>query len=107
MIWAIYCVDVPASRPLRDEHRLAHRAFLKTYADRIFFSGPLWDDDCYDQTGSLFLIELNGRDEAEAFLAHEPYNRNGVFAATTATPMTKGHFNPLLVPPKRERPDAR
>ena len=106
MIWAIYCTDVPESRPLRDEHRLAHRAYLKLYAERIFFSGPLWDDACYDQIGSLFLIDLNGRHEAEAFLAEEPYTVNGVFASIRVTPMTKGHFSAGLSGDKRERPAA-
>lgn len=107
MIWAIYCIDVAGSRPLRDEHRLAHRAYLKNYASRIFFSGPLWDDALYDQAGSLFLIELAGRAEAKAFMASEPYNGNGVFESVRIMPMTKGHFNPELSGEKRERPEAR
>lgn len=107
MIWAIYCIDVPNSRPIRDAHRSAHRAYLKGYGDRIFFSGPLWDDEAYDQTGSLFLIDLNGRDEAEQFTANEPYNNNGVFEKILITPMTKGYFNPHLSGEKRERPETR
>jgi uncharacterized protein YciI len=105
MLWAIYCSDVPNSRPIRDEHRQAHRAYLSTYLQRIFFSGPLWDDEAFDQTGTIFLIDLESRAAVEAFLAQEPYTQEGVFATITIKRMTRGKFNPELCPPSRERPD--
>lgn len=105
MLWAVYCVDVPNSRPIRDEHRVAHRLYLNTYLDRIFFSGPLWDDEAFDQVGTIFLIDLESRAAVEAFLADEPYTQEGVFETVTVARMTKGKFNPELCPSSRERPD--
>lgn len=105
MIWAIYCIDVENSRSLRDAFRLEHRAFLESYVPRIFFSGPLWDDELFDQKGSLFLIDLDSRGEAIKFVTEEPYNKNGVFTEVSMHPMTKGKFNGHLLPKVRERPD--
>lgn len=105
MIWAIYCVDTPDSRARRDAHRKAHRAYLDTYLSRIFFSGPIWDDEAFDQRGSIFLIDLNNRAEAEEFVANEPYYNNGVFASVMINRMTKGKYNAHLCPESRERPD--
>lgn len=105
MLWTVYYIDVANSRPIRDAHRIAHRAYLDTYMSRIFFSGPLWDDAAFDQIGSLFILSLDDRDQAQAFVDHEPYFTNGVVAQVMIRPMTKGRFNPHMSGEPRERPE--
>lgn len=97
MIYSVYCLDKENSAALRDEHRTAHRAYLDTWKNKMFFSGPLLDDEDEDkQLGSLFILSVKDRSEAEDFINNENFNRAGVFASVTIMRMRKGRYNPDL-----------
>ena len=46
--------------------------------DKIVAAGSLREDDRMNKTGSLFVLDLETRDEAEAFLAADPATRAGL-----------------------------
>ncbi|MFO1143032.1 MAG: YciI family protein [Amaricoccus sp.] len=96
MFWAVHCLDKPNSKGTRDEFLAVHRAYLDENAGILFFSGPLQNDDASANHGSLFILNVPGRGEAEAFAANEPFNQNGVFKSVTITRMRKGRYNPEL-----------
>ena len=104
MHYAVYCLDRQDSHEMRGEHRAMHRAYLDTQLHRIFFSGPLLADDGIRQLGSLFVLKVASRAEAEDFLAGEPYNKAGIFANVTILRMRKGRFRPEKVCEEREAP---
>lgn len=97
MLYAAYCIDNPDTVALREEHLKVHREYLDKHADKIFFSGPLQTDDASASVGSLFILNVRDRSEAQAFVDNETFNNNGVFRAVTITRMRKGRFNPGLV----------
>lgn len=97
MLWAIYCIDKPNSGPLREKHVEEHIQYFTENQHVIFFSGPQQTDDAAANIGSLFVINVKSRGEAEAFLEKEPLNRGGVFESVRVTRMRRGrYFNPQL-----------
>lgn len=94
MHYAVYCLDRPDSHEARCAFRAKHRAYLDTQLQRIFFSGPLLADDGVRQTGSMFILNVAGRAEAEGFIAHEPYYIAGIFESVTVHRMRMGRFRP-------------
>lgn len=96
MLWAIYCVDKPNTASTRDELMTEHRAYLDKNLSNIFFSGPLQSDDAQQAFGSLFVLNVKGRADAQAFIGSEPFNRAGVFEKVTIYRTRKGRFNAHL-----------
>ncbi len=97
MLWAVHCIDRADTAAAREEHLVVHRAYLDTMQDKIFFSGPLQNDDASASLGSLFILNVKDRAEAQDFAANEPFNMNGIFQSVTITRMRKGRFNPDIV----------
>jgi uncharacterized protein YciI len=97
MLWAIYAIDKPNSAPLREKHLQKHIQYFTDNKDIIFVSGPQQSDDGSENIGSIFIINVKGRAEAQAFLDNEPLNRAGVFDSVRLTRMRRGRFfNPHL-----------
>ena len=94
MLWVISCVDKPNSAAQRAEHQKAHSAYLKIHDDIIFLTGPKLSDDGTTNIGSLFIINVNSREEAAAFSAGEDFTKAGVYSSVTITRMRKGHMHP-------------
>ena len=78
-MYALICFDRPDSAALRDQHRAAHQEFLKTNSFRIVFGGPLKSIAEGPSTGALIVVDCATRNEAEAFIAADPFHRAGVY----------------------------
>lgn len=104
MHFAVYCTDNENTFELRNKHRVEHREYLNTQLHRIFFSGPLLADDGILQIGSLFILSVDGRAEAQDFLNHEPYSNAGIFASVKIIRMRKGRFQPDNLCEEQEAP---
>jgi uncharacterized protein YciI len=96
MLWIIICIDKPGSDALRNEHLEAHREYLASMADRIFFSGPQMKDDGSAQIGSVFMVRAESRDDAMKFIEGEDLYRNGVFESVVVRRIRRGRLNPEL-----------
>jgi len=96
MLWAIYCLDKPNAAATRSKLLKVHRDYLDANLPNIFFSGPLQSDDAEESFGSLFILNLKDRAEAQAFIGNEPFNNAGVFEKVMIFRMRKGRFNPQL-----------
>ena len=89
MHFMIHCLDKPDHLAHRMEHRPAHLKHLEGYAKELMLAGPLLTDDGQTMIGSLFIAEFPSRQEAEAFVANDPYRKAGVFGSVTITPWRK------------------
>ena len=78
-MYAIVCFDRPDSAGLRDQHRGAHQDFLKKNERKIVFGGPLKNTADGASTGALIVVNCATREEAEALIRADPYNRGGVY----------------------------
>jgi uncharacterized protein len=76
--FCIYAWDMPNSAPLRRDARDAHFAHIETVLDKIDVAGPLKNDDG-DNIGSLFIVKVANRADAEAFLRADPYFAAGIW----------------------------
>ena len=96
MFCVVYCVDKPDSAALREKHLVEHRAYLDRAKSIIFFSGPLQNDDASASLGSLFILNVESRAQAEDYAANEPFNMAGVFETVIIYRLRKGRYNPAL-----------
>ena len=80
MPFLIEAIDKPDSRDLRSQTRAEHLAYLDANLDRLILAGATWTDDDQTATGSVLVVDVDSRAEAEAFAENDPYARAGVFA---------------------------
>ena len=85
MLFAITCTDKPDSLPLRMATRPTHLAYLETYISKIVLAGPLLDSDGRP-AGSLLIVDVADRAEAEGFAAGDPYAKAGLFESAVIRP---------------------
>jgi hypothetical protein len=85
MLFALICSDRPGSLETRLATRPAHLAFLETYQDKLAYAGALLDIDGRP-CGSLLIIDVNDRPEAEGFAAGDPYGKAGLFKSVVIRP---------------------
>jgi uncharacterized protein YciI len=71
--------------------RHAHLDYLNQHRNCIVARGPLFDDDATHIIGSLLILDVADKAEAEAFWAADPYNRAGVYDSTTTERWRFGH----------------
>ncbi len=86
MLFMIFCTDRPASLELRIATRPTHLAYLETYHDKLLFAGPALDPDGRP-CGSLLIIDVPGRAEADGFAESDPYAKAGLFESTIIRPL--------------------
>jgi uncharacterized protein YciI len=85
MLFVLICTDKPGSLELRLAIRPQHVAYLETYQSRLVQAGPLLDADARP-CGSLLIIDVADRAEAEGFAAADPYNRGLLFESVVIRP---------------------
>ncbi len=85
MLFALVCTDRPASLDLRLATRPQHLAYLETYAAKLVHAGALLDADGRP-CGSLLIIDVADRAEAEGFAAADPYAKTGLFESAVIRP---------------------
>jgi uncharacterized protein len=91
-----YLIDTtidPTKAIERAQLRPRHLAYLNSKAALLLASGAKLEDDGSVGSGSFYLVELETRAEAEAFLAEDPYARAGLISAATYTRVRKGFFD--------------
>lgn len=83
MFYALMCKDKPGSLDLRMATRPPHVEYLKAMEAKgvLKMAGPLLGDD-EKPIGSLLIIAVGDRKQAETFAAGDPYAVAGLFAST-------------------------
>jgi len=65
--------------------------FLATHRDRVVFAGALLDDTRGAVTGALYVVDMDDRAGADAFLADEPLSRGPEGRSLTIERWRFGH----------------
>ena len=83
MHYIITAFDKDNSLDLRMSVRPDHLAYAKEKGITVL-GGPLLSE-CDDPKprGSMIIVEVNSREEAEEFAANDPYNKAGLFEKVT------------------------
>ena len=94
MLWAISRVAAPNFAAMREKGLQAHIDYLHSQKKILVVSGATLSDDGKEPTGSLLVIHVNSRAEAQAFVDADPFQKAGMFTKVTITRMRKGQCNP-------------
>lgn len=78
MTYMIYSVDQDNGKAIRAEHREGHFALLEKYKDKLISSGGLMDDEGKNYIGACILLDVDTREEAEAFINEDPFMKAGL-----------------------------
>ncbi|WP_309663367.1 YciI family protein [Tabrizicola sp.] len=81
MRFALICLDKPGALQTRVENRSAHLAHIEA-TGVVEQAGPFLDQDG-QMCGSLIILGVSSRAEAEAWAAMDPYAKAGLFASVS------------------------
>jgi uncharacterized protein len=83
--FVLHCLDHPGTLDVRLAHRPAHLDYARSLGAQLKLAGPLLDD-AGSPIGSLLIIDVSDRAAAEAFAAHDPYAKAGLFRSVDIRP---------------------
>ena len=98
MLYIIYQVDKPDSSTIRTAQREAHFKYLDDHKDILVLGGAMLAEDGTTRLGSVLIINVPSREEAERFSANEPFRKAGLFERVEVTRMRRGQWNPAAAP---------
>jgi uncharacterized protein YciI len=78
LLYFVYRQDKPGTLDLRMKTRPAHMAYAEEIGDKLFFAGPAMDDDG-NMCASVWVLDVENREEAEAVTAQDPFEKLGLF----------------------------
>jgi uncharacterized protein YciI len=102
MLYIIYQEDRPDAAAIRAATREAHLAYLEEHKDILVLGGALLAEDGKTRLGSVLIVNVAGREAAEAFSADEPFRKAGLFKSVKITRMRRGQWNPAAAPSTAE-----
>src|ERR1700692_647502 len=103
MLYIIYQEDRPDGAEIHAAARDAHFAYLDKHEDILVLGGALLAGDSDNaRTGSVLIINVPSRAEAEAFSENEPFRKAGLFSSVKISRMRRGQWNPTAAPKTAE-----
>jgi len=94
MLWAISRVAAPSFAEKREKGLQPHLDYLKSRKKILVLSGATTSDDGKEFVGSLLIVNVDSRAEAQAFVDGDPFTKAGMFKDVKITRMRKGQWNP-------------
>jgi uncharacterized protein len=79
MLFSIHCMDRAGALQDRLDNYTAHRAHLNGTSTTIVLAGPIAKDDGETPVGSMFVVDVANRAEAEAFNREDPFYKLGIW----------------------------
>ena len=102
MLYIIYQIDKPGGEEIRAATREAHFEYLDEHEDILVLGGAMLGEDGKTRTGSVLIVNVPGRAEAEAFSENEPFRKAGLFERVEINRMRRGQWNPAAAPKSAE-----
>ena len=93
MAYAIITKDKPNSLDLRNEVRGVHLEYLEVNLDRLLVAGAQIEDDGTGGHGGVIIVDTDDRQEAEDFIANDPFTKAGLFEDVKVVRWRKAFFN--------------
>ena len=94
MLWAIVREAAPGFAARREKNLDVHLDYLRSQKKILVLSGGTTSDDGTEPLGSVLIVNVGSRAEAQAFVGGDPYQKQGMFKKVTITRMRKGQWNP-------------
>lgn len=102
MLYIIYQIDKPGSAAIRAATREAHLRYLDEHRDILVLGGAMLAEDGTTRTGSVLIVNVPSRQEAERFSANEPFRQADLFERVEINRMRRGQWNPAAAPQTAE-----
>lgn len=99
MPYLIRCLYRPGGAQARLPIRADHIRHMLAWLPQTVFGAAMLDDEGAQPSGMVVALDVPSRDEAQRFIAAEPYNAAGLFGSVQITPlvqMTPPHTPELL-----------
>lgn len=93
MPYLIETYDSPERAHIRKQFYSEHLAFLRENAGLLLACGAKLDDDGEQADGGIYLVDLETREDAEAFLARDPFSENNLFREVVVQRWRKAYLN--------------
>lgn len=94
MLWAISRSTAPNFAAMREKALQSHLDYLRRHKGILVVSGATLTDDGNEIIGSLLIVNVNSRAEAQAFADEDPFAKAGMFRNVKITRMRRGQWNP-------------
>jgi hypothetical protein len=78
-LFVVYNRDAPGTAALRETHRPAHIAFMKSLGTAAKAGGPILGPDGETRIGGMFILEASSLAEAQAVAGRDPFMLAGLF----------------------------
>jgi uncharacterized protein YciI len=85
--------DKPDHQHIRRQTRAEHLAFLEAHKEKLLACGAKLNDDGSDAGGGIYIINLDSRLEAEAFIAADPFSAAQLFERVRITAWRKAFLD--------------
>jgi uncharacterized protein len=100
MLFFVYGQDRPGAQAEMEALAEAHWSYMDRFAGQLILRGPTLSDDGAEHTGSVHVVDLDGRASARRFAAEEPYWQAGLYRdVTVARTVVLHHCEPAEGPP--------
>jgi uncharacterized protein len=100
MPYMIDATDKPESAALRAGARPKHLDYLDSNLARLIAVGAKLRDDGETVWGSFYIIDVDDRASAEAFIQNDPFSKAGLFGKVEISRWRKGFLDGKKIPPK-------
>ena len=97
MPYIIETFDKPNHQAVRQQHRPAHLEFLDANKQLLLACGAKLQDDGQDAGGGLYVVDLDTREQAEAFIAADPFAKADLFERVAITRWRKAYVGGELL----------
>ena len=77
-MFCLICMDRPEGQDLRLANRPAHLAYVQENPS-VLVAGPFLSEDGETMIGSLIVLDVRTRAEAESWAHNDPYAKAGLF----------------------------
>jgi uncharacterized protein YciI len=85
--------DRPGAEKVRADTRPAHIAYLEANLDKLLAAGAKLADDGETALGTLYIVTTDDRNEAQYFVAEDPFTKAGVPGQIVVTRWRKAIFD--------------
>lgn len=89
MLYVIRCIDKPNNLQTRLDNRAEHVKYLTSYGDKLFAAGPTLSEEDDAMNGSVVILDLENRAEAQSFADNDPYAKAGLFESVSISKWKK------------------
>ncbi|HEY4296201.1 MAG TPA: YciI family protein [Paraburkholderia sp.] len=93
MPYLIETWDKPDHLPVRNRERPAHLAFLAAHAAKLLACGAKLDDGGDGAHGGLYVLDVETREEAERFIADDPFTLAQLFERVVIVRWRKAYLD--------------